>query len=261
MSVGAPQTESTGAEPRAAFVTGGSRGIGRSIVLSFVKDKVPVGFAYAGNEAAAAETLALAKAADPTVTVRAYKLDVRDPVEVEKIAEQAMEDFGQVGIVVNNAGIVRNNAAAMMSDEQWQEVIDTDLSGPFYVIRGFLAHMMSARWGRIINISSLAQEGSSGQANYAAAKAGLIGLTKTLAREYGPRGITSNVVTVGYVETDMTDAHMAQKLHDIWLEYCPIKRIGTAEEISSLVCYLSREEAGFINGEVIRVSGGLSYVP
>jgi NAD(P)-dependent dehydrogenase (short-subunit alcohol dehydrogenase family) len=149
----------------------------------------------------------------------------------------------------------------MMTDEQWQDVIATDLSGPFFVIRSFLTHMMSERWGRIINISSLAQDGSSGQANYAAAKAGLIGLTKTLAREYGPRGITSNIVTVGYVETDMTDAHMAQKLHDIWLEYCPIKRIGTADEISSLVSYLASDEAGFINGEVIRVAGGLSYVP
>jgi 3-oxoacyl-[acyl-carrier protein] reductase len=228
----------------AAFVTGGSRGIGRSIVLGFVQDKVPVAFAYAGNEAAAKETLELCARADPSISVRAYKLDVRNPAEVEKIAEQAMEDLGRIGIVVNNAGIVRNNAAAMMTDEQWREVIDTDLSGPFYVIRGFLAHMMSGRWGRIINISSLAQEGSSGQANYAAAKAGLIGLTKTLAREYGPRGITSNVVTVGYVETDMTDAHMAEKLHEIWLEYCPIKRIGTAEEIASLVRYLAREEIG-----------------
>ena len=110
--------------------------------------------------------------------------------EVERVADKVMEDFPAVGVVVNNAGIVRNNAAAMMSDEQWQDVIATDLSGPFFVIRSFLAHLMSRRWGRIINISSLAQEGSSGQVNYAAAKAGLIGLTKTLAREYGPRGIT-----------------------------------------------------------------------
>jgi NAD(P)-dependent dehydrogenase (short-subunit alcohol dehydrogenase family) len=120
---------------------------------------------------------------------------------------------------------------------------------------------MGRRWGRIINISSLAQEGSSGQANYAAAKAGLIGLTKTLAREYGPRGITSNVVTVGYVATDMTEDHMASKLQQIWMEYCPLKRVGTAEEIASLVRYLSTAEAGFINGEVIRVAGGLSYAP
>ncbi len=188
-------------------------------------------------------------------------MNVTDSAEVERVADQVMEDFPNVGIVVNNAGIVRNNTAAMMSDEQWQEVIAADLSGPFFVIRSFLAHLMGKRWGRIINISSLAQEGSSGQVNYAAAKAGLIGLTKTLAREYGPRGITSNVVTVGYVDTDMTDQHMATKLHEIWMEYCPMKRVGTAEEIASLVHYLARAEAGFINGEVIRVAGGLSYAP
>ena len=245
----------------AAFVTGGSRGIGRSIETRLVRDGIPTAFTYVGNEQAIKETLRLAAAANPDVETRAYKMDVRNAAEVENVAEKVMEDFPGVGVIVNNAGVIQNNVAAMMTDEQWHEVIATDLSGPFFVIRSFLTHMMSRRWGRIINISSLAQEGSSGQANYAAAKAGLIGLTKTLAREYGPRGITSDVVTVGYVETDMTDAHMAQKLHDIWLEYCPIKRIGSAEEISSLVSYLAGNEAGFINGEVIRVAGGLSYVP
>ncbi|HTP58205.1 MAG TPA: SDR family oxidoreductase [Spirochaetia bacterium] len=245
----------------AAFVTGGSRGIGRSIVARLVKDGIPTAFTYVGNEEAMKETMRLAAGQNADVALRAYRMDVRNAAEVESVAEKAMEDFGSVGVVVNNAGVIHNNVAAMMTDEQWQDVIATDLSGPFFVIRSFLSHMMGKRWGRIVNISSLAQEGSSGQANYAAAKAGLIGLTKTLAREYGPRGITSNVVTVGYVETDMTDAHMAQKLHDIWLEYCPIKRIGSAEEISSLVSYLAGDEAGFINGEVIRVAGGLSYVP
>jgi NAD(P)-dependent dehydrogenase (short-subunit alcohol dehydrogenase family) len=207
------------------------------------------------------ETLDMARELKTAVTVRAYRMEVKDSAQVEQVAEQVIEEFRTVGVVVNNAGIVRNNVAAMMSDEDWLEVIAADLSGPFFVIRSFLAHMMGRRWGRIINISSLAQEGSSGQANYAAAKAGLIGLTKTLAREYGPRGITSNVVTVGYVETDMTENHMASKLQQIWMEYCPLKRVGTAEEIASLVHYLSTEEAGFINGEVIRVAGGLSYAP
>jgi 3-oxoacyl-[acyl-carrier protein] reductase len=250
-----------GTESHAAFVTGGSRGIGRSIVLRLVREGIPTAFTYVGNEEAMKETRTLAAELDAAAQVRAYRMNVTDSAEVERVAEKVMEDFPTVGIVVNNAGIVRNNTAAMMSDEQWQEVIAADLSGPFFVIRSFLAHLIGKRWGRIINISSLAQEGSSGQANYAAAKAGLIGLTKTLAREYGPRGITSNVVTVGYVETDMTDEHMATKLHDIWLEYCPMKRIGTAEEIASLVCYLAGQDAGFINGEVIRVTGGLSYAP
>jgi 3-oxoacyl-[acyl-carrier protein] reductase len=249
------------AETAAAFVTGGSRGIGRSIVLRLVKEGVPTAFTYVGNEAAMRETLAMACELGSAAEVRAYRMDVKDSAQVELVAEQVIEEFRTVGVVVNNAGIVRNNVAAMMSDEDWQEVIAADLSGPFFVIRSFLAHMMGKRWGRIINISSLAQEGSSGQANYAAAKAGLIGLTKTLAREYGPRGITSNVVTVGYVETDMTENHMASKLQQIWMEYCPLKRVGTAEEIASLVRYLSTDEAGFINGEVIRVAGGLSYAP
>ena len=245
----------------AAFVTGGSRGIGRAIVLRLVNEGIPTAFTYVGNEAAMQETLALAAGQSGSAALKAYRMNVTDSAEVERVADQVMADFPSVGIVVNNAGIVKNNTAAMMSDEQWQDVIAADLSGPFFVIRSFLAHLMGKRWGRIINISSLAQEGSSGQVNYAAAKAGLIGLTKTLAREYGPRGITSNVVTVGYVYTDMTGQHMATRLQEIWMEYCPMKRVGTAEEIASLVHYLARAEAGFINGEVIRVAGGLSYAP
>jgi len=246
---------------RVAIVTGSASGIGRAIVLRLVQAGIPTAFTYVGNEAAARQTRSLARELNPEIQVGAYRLDVKDPARVEQVAEQAIEEFGAVGVVVNNAGVLRNNLAAMMSDEDWQEVIAADLSGPFYVIRSFLAHLMGRRWGRIINISSLAQEGSSGQANYAAAKAGLIGLTKTLAREYGPRGITSNVVTVGYVATDMTEDHMASRLQQIWMEFCPLKRVGTAEEIASLVRYLSTAEAGFINGEVIRVAGGLSYAP
>jgi 3-oxoacyl-[acyl-carrier protein] reductase len=248
-------------EAAAAFVTGGSRGIGRAIVLRLVKEGIPTAYTYVGNEAAMNETQAMARELGSDVAVCAYRMDVKDSAQVEQVAEQVIEEFHTVGVVVNNAGILRNNMAAMMSDEDWQEVIAADLSGPFFVIRSFLPHMIGKRWGRIINISSLAQEGSSGQANYAAAKAGLIGLTKTLAREYGPRGITSNIVTVGYVQTDMTENHMASKLQQIWMEYCPLKRVGTAEEIASLVHYLATEEAGFINGEVIRVAGGLSYAP
>ena len=230
-------------------------------MLRLVKEGVPTAFTYVGNQAAMEETLALAAGQGGSAPLKAYRMNVTDSAEVERVADQVMDDFPSLGIVVNNAGIVKNTTAAMMSDEQWQDVIAADLSGPFFVIRSFLAHLMGKRWGRIINISSLAQEGSSGQVNYAAAKAGLIGLTKTLAREYGPRGITSNVVTVGYVDTDMTGQHMATKLQEIWMEYCPMKRVGTAEEIASLVQYLARAEAGFINGEVIRVAGGLSYAP
>ena len=243
------------------FVTGGSRGIGRAIVLKMVKEGAGCAFSFRTQEEAAKETVELAKSIDSTVPVKYYAVDLKDPAKVDAVSDTIIEDFDTIDAVVNNAGVLRNNAAAFMSNEEWDEVIATNLSGPFYVIRSFLMHFIANRKGRIINISSLAQEGSSGQINYAASKAGLIGMTKTLSREYGPKGITSNIVTVGYVETQMTEAHMAENIRRMWLEYCPLRRIGTAEEIAGLVYYLCTDEAGFINGEVIRVSGGLTYAP
>lgn len=243
------------------FVTGGSRGIGRGIVLKFIREGYGCAFTYVGNEAKAEETIALAKEINSGAEIRAYKMNVADSGEVEKVTEQAIDDFGDIHVVVNNAAIVRNNAAAFMDDAEWDDVIAANLSGPFYVIRGFLMHFISNKYGRIINISSLAQDGCSGQANYAASKAGLIGLTNTIAREYGSKNITANVVTVGYVQTNMTEDHLAEKLHKIWLDYCPMKRIGTADEIAGMVHYLTTENAAFINGEVIRVAGGLTYIP
>ncbi|OHD57423.1 MAG: hypothetical protein A2Y33_08030 [Spirochaetes bacterium GWF1_51_8] len=244
-----------------AFVTGGSRGIGRAIVLKYIKEGWGCGFTYVGNEDAAKETVKLAKEINPKAEVRYYRLDVKSSAEVETVVEKALDDFGDIRAVVNNAAVVRNNAAALMSNEEWEEVIAADLSGPFYIIRMFLMHFISNRDGRIINISSLAQAGCSGQVNYSAAKAGLIGMTQTLAKEYGPKGITSNVVTVGYVETDMTKDNLAKPLHEFWMQYCPLKRVGTGEDIASTVYFLSSDEASFINGEVIRVSGGLTYAP
>jgi 3-oxoacyl-[acyl-carrier protein] reductase len=243
------------------FVTGGSRGIGRAIVLRFIQAGYGCAFTYAGNEQAAQETLAQAAALNPQIRCRAYQLDVKVAARVEQVVEQAIKDFDRVEVVVNNAAVVKNNAAVIMTDEEWDEVVATNLSGPFYVTRDFLMHMIANRMGRIINISSLAMDGCSGQANYAASKAGLVGLTKTLAREYGIKGITANIVVVGYVETAMTKDHLAEKLHNIWMQYSPIKRIGTAEEIAAMVHYLTTPEASFINGEIIRVAGGLTYIP
>lgn len=243
------------------FVTGGSRGIGRAIVLKLVSSGYGCAFTYVGNQGAADETVALAKAAAPSARVHCYKLDVRDPAAVEKISEEAIAALGDIHVVVNNAAIVRNNAMALMTDEEWDEVLATNLSGPFYVTRSFLMHFLSNRFGRIVNISSLAAGGSSGQASYAAAKAGLEALTKTVAKEYAPKGITSNAVVVGYVQTGMTDDHLSAELRDGWVRYCPAKRVGTAEEVASLVHFLTTEHAGFINGEVIRVAGGLTYAP
>ena len=244
-----------------AFITGGSRGIGRSIVLKMISHGYACAFTYRSNKDKAQETIEMAKQIDKKAVVKGFQMDQANPLEVESVVDQVIDDFKDVQVVVNNAAVVKNNAAALMSNEEWDTVIATNLSGPFYVIRSFLMHMISNRMGRIINISSLAQDGASGQTNYAASKAGLVGLTKALSREYGIKGITTNIVAVGYVETDMTDQHLAENLKKIWLTYCPMKRVGQADEIADIVYYLTTEKAGFINGEIIRVCGGLTYIP
>jgi 3-oxoacyl-[acyl-carrier protein] reductase len=244
-----------------AFVTGGSRGIGRSIVLKMVKEGWGCAFTYVNDRASAEETLLQAKAVSSALPVRCYQMDCAISASVEKTVERAIADFGDITALVNNAAIVRNNAAVMMSDAEWNEVIATNLSGPFYAVRSFLMHFISNRSGKIISISSLAAQGSSGQINYSASKAGLIGLTRTLAKEYGPKGITSNLVTVGYVETDMTKNHMVDALREFWLKFCPLKKVGSAEDIANAVFFLASSQGGFINGEELRVSGGLTYAP
>ena len=243
------------------FVTGGSRGIGRAIVLKFVKEGWGCAFTYVKNPRAAEETIKLAEKINPDLLVKSYQLDVKDSDQVEQVSETALYAFQEIHAVVNNAGVVKNNAAVMMSNEEWDNVLATNLTGSFYVIRSFLMHFISNKIGRIVNISSLAQDGCSGQVNYAASKAGLIGLTRTLAKEYGPKGVTTNVVTVGYVQTDMTKDHMAQYLHNFWMKHCPLKKISSPEDIANLVYFLCSKEGSFINGEVIRISGGLTYVP
>ena len=244
-----------------AFVTGGSRGIGRAIVLRYVKEGWGVGFTYASNAAAAEETVSLAKEINPAANLRAYQLDLADHGRIEEICDQVIDDFGDVTAVVNNAATLRDNAAALMSNEEWQKVIDVDLTAPFIVSRSFLLHFLSNRKGRLVHVSSLAAYGSSGQVNYAAAKAGLHGMSLTIAKEYGKKGITSNIVTVGFVPTDMTDDNMAHQLKEYWVKHCPARRVGTAEEIASAGYYLSSDEAGFITGEDLRVAAGLTYAP
>jgi 3-oxoacyl-[acyl-carrier protein] reductase len=243
------------------FVTGGSRGIGRAIVLKMAREEWGCAFTYVNDRAAADETVALAKAASPAVTVKYYQMDCANSASVEAAADQAIADFGDIDALVNNAAIVRNNAAVMMSNKEWDEVIATNLSGAFYAARSFLMHFISNRSGKIISISSLAAQGSSGQVNYSASKAGLIGLTKTLAKEYGPKGITANIVTVGYVPTDMTKNHMADSLREFWLKFCPLKKVCGPGEIADAVHFLASAQGSFINGEELHVSGGLTYAP
>ncbi|KGE72699.1 SDR family oxidoreductase [Spirochaeta lutea] len=242
-----------------AFVTGGSRGIGRAIVLRYVKEGWGVGFTYNANDEAAQETIRLAQEINPELPVRSYKMALDNEQQIEDVCDAVQSDFRTVTAVVNNAAIVRDNAAALMDNDQWNQVIQANLTAPFLVSRSFLMHFLSNRKGRLVHIGSLSAYGSSGQVNYAAAKAGLEGMSLTLAKEYGKKGITSNIVTVGYVPTDMTQSHMNQALSEYWVKHCPLRRVGTPEEIASMVFYLSGDEAGFISGENIRVSGALTY--
>lgn len=244
-----------------AFVTGGSRGIGRAIVLRFAAAGYGVAFTYEKNAAAAEETVAAAKEKNPDVTVTAHRMPLQDKAAIEAVTEEVIDTFEEVPIVVNNAGIVRDNAAVLMTDEQWEEVIGVNLSGPFYVTRAFLMHMLPLRMGRLIYISSLSADGSSGQINYAASKAGLVGLARTVAKEYGTKGITANVVTVGYVPTEMTKESFSPMLEKFWLQNCPAHRAGTVEEVAGTVHFLTTPEAAMVSGETIRVAGGLTYAP
>lgn len=243
------------------FVTGGSRGIGAGIVLEAVKAGHDVAFTYVRNEKAAAEVADKALAIRPEANIKAYQLEVGDPAQVEAVGDQVMDDFDTVEVVVNCAGVNRDNLVVSMANEEWDEVIRTNLSGPFYVCRYFIQQMVGNRFGRIVNVSSIQNNGGTGQANYAASKAGLHGLTKTLAKEYGRRGITANVVVPGFFDTDMTRDTMPQAAKDYWKTHVPQPkgRMGDIEELAKTVLFLAGDGAGFINGEVINVTGGLNW--
>ncbi len=191
----------------------------------------------------------------------AYPLDVRDSADVERVGDAVLDELGRVDVAVSNAGININGLAANLSDEEWREVIDTNLSGSFYVARQFLPQMVKNRFGRLVFVSSMGWTGVSGQVAYAASKAGLLGLSSTLSKEYGKRGITSNVIVPGFFETDMTSKDMSESNRKFWLEYCPLGRLGELDELSKLVIFLASKGGGFINGEAIHVTGGLDWAP
>jgi NAD(P)-dependent dehydrogenase (short-subunit alcohol dehydrogenase family) len=243
------------------FVTGGSRGIGAAIVFQAARSGHDVAFTYASNEAAARDVLRKAAEIRPEGRYKAYQLDVRRSADVEKVGEAVLDDFDTVDVVVANAGINKNNLLVSMSDEEWQEVLDTNLNGAFYVCRFFLPTFLANRFGRFVLMSSLGAGGVSGQGNYAASKAGMLGLSATLAKEYGRKGITSNVISPGFIETDMTRSDMSQGNREFWLKYCPAGRVGEVAEVAELVTYLATTGAAFINGQELRVNGGLGWAP
>jgi 3-oxoacyl-[acyl-carrier protein] reductase len=247
---------------QAALVTGGSRGIGRATVLALAQAGADVALSYSSQADARAGHPGVADAtADEAraLGVRALTLeaDVADPAAAQAMVESTIEGLGRLDIVINNAGIARDNLAIRMSDAEWDLVIAIDLSAAFHVCRAALKPMLRQRSGRIVNVSSIAGiMGNPGQANYSAAKAGLIGLTKTLAREVGSRGITVNAVAPGFIETDMTAA-LGDKVLSSALGAIPLGRAGKAEDVAAAIRFLALPEAGYITGCVLQIDGGM----
>jgi len=243
------------------FVTGGARGIGAGIVLQAVREGHDVAFAYKGNREAAAAVERQAQALRPGCKCRGYVMDVSDSAQVTAIGDEIIDEFESIGVVVNCAGINRANLVVSMSDDEWHSVLATNLHGPFYVIRQFLSSMLAGRFGRIINVSSIQHSGAAGQANYAASKAGLHGLTASLAKEYGRKGITANVVVPGFFDTDMTRETMPPQAKEYWAQYCPMPkgRMGRIDELATVVTFLAGPGGSYINGQVIPVTGGLDW--
>lgn len=238
---------------KAAIVTGGSRGIGRAIVLALAEAGYHVAFSYASNQAAALEVENAAKAFG--VDCLAIQANAADVKEAQDLIEQAHKKFGRIDALVNNAGITRDGLLMRMSDEDWAKVLDTNLSGAFYTCRAASRIMLKQRAGAIVNISSVVGVfGNAGQANYAASKAGLIGFTKSIAKEFGSRGVTANVVAPGFIATDMTESVPKDKL----LEHIPLARLGEPEDIAKTVLFLITS-GGYITGQVIHVDGGLVF--
>ncbi len=239
---------------RTALVTGASRGIGRACALALAESGARV--AVAARNVEQLESLA--------GEIRAHgreacvvPMDLADAEAIKEAIAKTAKDFGPIAILVNNAGITKDGLAMRMKKPDWDLVIATNLTGAFIAIQQVLPGMMRERWGRIINISSLVGEmGNAGQANYAASKAGLIGLTKSIAQEMGSRNITVNSVAPGYVETDMTQG-LSEELKQTILNNIPLKRLGRADDVAAAVRFLASEEAGYITGHVLDVNGGL----
>ena len=243
------------------FVSGGSRGIGAAIVLQAARSGHDAAFTYVRNEAAANDVLRQAREIRPAGRYNAYQLDVSKSADVEKTSALALADYDTVDVLVANAGINQNNLIVSMSDDEWHAVLNTNLSGAFYLCRAFLPTFIANRYGRFILISSLGAGGVSGQGNYAASKAGMLGLSATLAKEYARKGITSNVISPGFFETDLTRAEMSKDNREFWLKYCPAGRLGELSEIAELVTFLASPAAAYINGQELRINGGLDWAP
>ncbi len=245
------------ADRRVALVTGGSRGIGRAISIALAREGLQVVVNYTAQEGAAEETVGAITAAGGSAT--ALRFDVSDAAAVNRAIQQIVDENGRLDVVVNNAGIAIDGLLLRLKDEDWARVLDVNLTGALHVARAAARHLLKAREsGRLINITSVVGEmGNAGQVSYVAAKAGLIGMTRALARELASRGITVNAVSPGFVETDMTAAHVTGAAREELLARIPLGRIGRPEEVAEAVRFLASLEAGYITGQVLRCNGGL----
>jgi 3-oxoacyl-[acyl-carrier protein] reductase len=237
-----------------AIVTGGSQGIGKAITETLAVAGAHVIIANR-NADKARDTVDELKGKG--LSVEARSLDVSQMAEVERFIKQVASDFGKIDIIVNNAGITRDNLIMRLKEEDWDQVIDINLKGTFNMIKSTSRIMMKARQGRIINITSVVGlTGNAGQSNYAASKAGIIGLTKSLAKELSSRGITVNAVAPGYIESDMT-SEISDDAKALFLTNIPLGRPGTGEDVAKAVCFLASEDSGYITGQTLNVDGGM----
>lgn len=241
---------------KTALITGGSRGIGRAIALKFAQNGADVAIIYSGNSCAA-ESVCRA-AAELGAKAIACQCDAERFGEAQGVCARVIADFGKIDILVNNAGITRDGLLLRMSEDDFDRVLGVNLKGAFNFTRHLARHLMKSPAGRVINISSVAGlTGNAGQANYAASKAGLVGLTKTAARELAARGVTCNAIAPGFIDTDMTGtlpAEVAERLKT----RIPLGRAGGAEEVAELALFLASDRAAYITGEVIRIDGGMA---
>ena len=241
---------------KTALVTGASRGIGRAIAVALARGGAKVALNYAGNQAAAEEALRLVREAGAP-EARLFQFDVADPVAAAKAVDEVVSTMGGLHILVNNAGIALDQLVMRVKDEDWQRQLDVNLSGAFHLIRAATRPMMKARGGSIVNLTSVVGEmGNAGQAGYAATKAGLIGLTKSVARELASRNVRVNAVSPGYIDTDMT-ASLPEDAKRKMAEMIPLGRLGSAEDVAAAVAWLCSDQASYVTGEVLRVNGGM----